>query len=370
MKIIVLRSVLKDALTLVERVAGDSSHLPILRNARITAADDHLAIVSTNLDIAVSTRIAAKVIQEGSVTVPVSVFLQLISNIPSERLDIEQKGSLIEIITDSYQGTIPTAPVDEFPIIPTIKDRSAELIIPGAVISQAFSSVIVATPTSESRPELQSVLFDFSLDSLLCAATDTFRLCQYIIESSQFTNSFPEGFRVLLPFKTVAEIIRITHPDDSVSIFFDGTQILFATKAYECVSRIVQGNFPEYQQIVPRSFSAEILVSPGELSRSIKLVSVAGGKNQEVMIRLSEKNSIEIFSSSSASGEHHAIIPVHVSGKLEQAVTFQVRYLLDGLRIFEGDRIFFGIGDEQKPASISLHKDSASFYIVMPTVKS
>ena len=370
MKAIVIKGNLKEALGAVERASGENLNLPVLKYARFEATEGKIELTATNLEIAITCFLAGKVIEKGKVNVPIGTFLNLINNLQSERLNLEKKGGQLEIKTDNYEAAIQTLPAEDFPIIPKIKNAEDFLELEAGVFKEALTQVIVATQFSELRAELNSILFEFSLENLKLAGTDSFRLAEKIIASSQFKTKYSQGFRFLVPLKTCHELIRVLRDDDVVKIYYDQNQVLFKTERLELISRLVDANFPDYGAIIPSKFDAEVVVSREELINALKLAGVFSSQTSEVKIKqASSGHALEIYSASQDLGENKYLLPAKIKGGFGE-VGFNWRYLAEGLKVLRTDEIFMGVNDaDNKPSLIKSQSEASYFYILMPILK-
>ena len=315
-------------------------------------------------------RASGKVIEDGSITIPVGLLSGLISNIKSDRLNFETKGNTLEIKTDNYSATIQGLASDDFPPLPNVKHSESKLEIKGMFLKEAIEQVAVAAQASDLRPELSSILFDFSLESLKLAATDGFRLAEKTIPANNFITSEIEPFKILIPLKTCFEVLRIVKDEDIVAISCDENQVLFKTDHVEFISRLIEGNFPQYSQLIPKKFSAEIVVDTAEFWGGIKLAAVFGQKNGEVELRVhSNKKAVEIAAKDQALGENVYTLPAKIKGEAGEVV-FNWRYLSDPLKIIKTEEIVLGLQEEANPAIIRPAADGSYFYIAKPILRS
>lgn len=369
MKAVVIRGNLKEGISLVERAAGENLNLPILRNVRISALEGRLSLTATNLELAVTCVIPGKVIADGSLTVPLSALGSLIANLPTERINLEAKNNNLHLATDSYEGTVVGLPAEDYPVIPKLEESNGSLKIEGGLFKSSLEQVSAAAQTSDLRPELSSVLFDFSLDHLKLVATDTFRLAEKTITKGKFTTTFKEPFRVLVPIRTVQEIIRAVREDEMLDIQFDRSQILIKTDRFEMISRLIEGVFPDYKHILPKDFTLQTTLSRGEFLSALKLMGVLGSRTNEIKLGLAKNHKgLEISAKDQGVGEGSYILPAKIQGTAG-VVTFNWKYLSDGLRVLGVDDVFLGL-NEEKPAILKDIKDSSFFYILAPLLGS
>jgi DNA polymerase-3 subunit beta len=369
MKFIAIQSNIKEAISTVAAATGENTNLPILKNVLIKAANGIVDFIATNLEIGTTYHITGKVLEEGSLTVPISLLQNIINNIKSDRLNFETKGAALEIKTDNYSATIQGVSPEDFPPTPKIKNPESYLEIKGVFLKDAIQQVDAAAQASDFRPELSSIYFNFSLETLKLAATDGFRLAEKTIPANNFTVKNQESFTMLLPLKSAYEVLRFVKDEDMVKIYFDDNQVLIKTEHVELISRLIEGNFPDYAAIIPKKFICEIVVDVDELLSGIKLASVFGQKNGEVEIKvLPNKKTIEIVSADQSLGENAYLLPAKIKGEPIQ-VAFNWRYLVDPLKTIRTKEVLLGFQEEANPAAIRPASDGSYFYIIKPILR-
>lgn len=354
----------------MERISGDNTGLPILKNVLIQTADGKIKLTTTNLEIAATSTIPGKVINNGEITVPVGIFRDLITNLQSERIVLESKKTELIIKTDNYSATIHGLPSDDFPIIPKIQNQKNFIEIKSGILKNALEKVVISAQFSELRPELSSVLFDFSVDEIKLAATDSFRLSESTISKNQFFTNRENSFRALIPLKTSQELLKILKEDLILKIQNDPNQILFETEEFQLISRLIDGNFPDYSGIIPKEFDTTATVDKEELLNALRLTSIFSPKVNEVRVKIldAKKGVLEIFSTEQSLGENNCLLPAKIQGK-PQEISFNWRYLSDGLKVINSRDVFWGVNKENKPALLKTPGDTSYFYILMPILK-
>ncbi len=369
MKLIIIKSNLREGLLALERATAEHQNLPILKNVLIEAQGNGIKLTTTNLEIAITTSVSGKVIEAGKITVPLDLFLNIINNLQSERLNIEYKNPLVEIKTDNYEATLQATPADDFPIIPKIKNQDTSIEIQSDILREALIQVAPSAQFSELRPELSSVFFSFLLDHIKLAATDSFRLAEKTIPKTHLLKAPEEAFKILIPLKTVHELIRILKNNAPIKISRDENQVLFSSDQFELVSRLIDANFPDYEYLIPKTFDTKTTLNREEFLNAIKLVSVFSAKVHEIKLRLPEdRRYIEVFSGDRALGENKYLLPVKADGSSREA-SFNWRYLTDGLKAIPTESVFMGLNEDNKPAVIKSPNDASYFYILMPILK-
>ena len=370
MKFVAIRSNIKEAVSVIERAAGENLNLPILKNVFIEAGNEGIVFTATNLELAITCYVPGKVIENGKITIPIPLFSNLITNIQSDRLNFEKKNNSVEIKTDNYNAVIQGLPVDDFPITPKVKNLQEYLEIKSVILKEAIQQVVVAAQFSDLRPELSTLLFDFSLENLKLVATDGFRLAERVIPQNLFTTKHTEPFKLLVPLKTSQEVVRMSRDEEMVKIFHDENQVLFKTDRVELISRLTEGSFPDYSPIIPKQFSTEVAVNREEFVNAIKLASVFGQKTSELKLSVHpNKKAIEVSSADQALGENNYLLPAKIKGEAIE-VFFNWRYLADPVKMVKNEEIFIGLQEETNPALIRPVGDSSYFYILKPILKS
>jgi DNA polymerase-3 subunit beta len=354
---------------LVERAAGDVPNLPILKNVLIKTDDGKITLTTTNLEIGVVAVVAGKIIESGDVTVPISFLSSLLTNLQSDRLNLESKNNSLEIKTDNYTAKIQGFSSHEFPKIPQIQNKNKWLEIKGLILKEALQQVLAASQISDLRPELNGVFLDFSIEHIAMAATDGFRLAEKEIPKNQINVKDEEPFKILIPIRTAHEAVRNIKNEDDVKIFHDENQILLSTERFEIISRTINAQFPEYSHLVPNKFLTEITVDKEEFAGAVRVTSVFGQKNNEIALIINpNKKNISIHSIDHALGENDYIVPARAKGEAMDIV-FNWRFLADALKAIPTKEIFLGFQEETNPALIKPVGDPSYFYILKPLVK-
>ncbi len=369
MKIIILKNNLKVGLEAISRVVGENTNttLPILKNFLIETIDNKIKLSATNLELAITSFIPGKVVEKGGLTIPFNIFNSIINNLQTERINLEVKDNNLIIKTDNYQAKIQGTKKEEFPIIPQINKNKLFFKIPISLFKKSLLSLAPAAQISEIRPELNGILFNFQLNFLKLVATDSFRLAEKNITNNQFESDLKQGFKVIIPLKTTQEIIRIFKEDENkLDVYFDQNQVFLKTENLEIISRLINGEFPDYQAIIPQSFETEIILKKEEVINALKLTGSFTDKLNEIKIIIKEKaKNIEIQSSNQTIGENQYLIPAKIKGQPLEIV-FNWRFLLEGIKTLDSEDVFIGLNGDNKPALIKSPADISYFYILMP----
>lgn len=367
MKIIILKSNLKESLAAVEKAVSENNNLPILKNVLFKTYNNKIKIAATNLDLGITKLTSAKIIEEGGITVPFSTFYSLVNHSDNERITIETDKNTLIFKTDNYSAKIQGINQEEFPIIPKVENEEFYLEVEAPVLKEAVYKVLNAAQISEIRPEISGVLFDFQMTFLRLVATDAFRLSHKTLNNNQFKTNFNRGFKVIVPLKTISEVVKIFPENSPVKILIDSNQILFKNEELELISRLIDGEYPDYEQIIPKTVDSELVISKEQLINAVKLASNFSGKTNDIKFKINENNKVlEVFSASQYLGENNYLIPIKLKGTDFEEVSFNWHYLLDGVKVIDQENIFLGINSSSKPTLIKSPEDTSYFYILMP----
>lgn len=370
MKVILLKENFKKGLLVVGKSPTTNLSLPILKNILIKT-DTKIQLTATDLEIAITHFLSGKIIEAGGITIPINTITEIINNLKNEKINLEIKNKNLFIKTDNYEALLQGINEEEFPIIPKIKNTKNFIEVNSKSLADSFESVILAAPTSDIRPEIFGVLFNFELGSIKLTTTDSFRLAEKSITQDQFKTNIESGFKIIIPLKTIDNLIRIIRQIqiETVKIYLDQNQILFCIEDTEIISRLIGGTYPDYQQIIPKEIKTKIVCNNQELINALKISSAFVSRSNEIKITANkEKGLLEIFSQDSSLGENRYTLPAKIGGPTH-AASFNWKYLLDGLRSIKDEDLILGISDgpgEVKPAIIKPAKDTSFFYILMP----
>ncbi len=365
MKLIVLNNNLKEGLITIARSVGEGSNLPILKNVLLKTFNNKIKISATNLELAITHFISGKIIEEGGITVPFSILNGIVNSCDSERVTLEVTQNILHFKTDNYEAHIQGINEEEFPIIPKIENDKNFLSLEVEILKTNLVKTITAVQISEIRPEISGVLIDFQLTHLKLVGTDSFRLSEKQITEKEFKTNFQRGFKVIIPLKTVQEVIRVMK-SGTVAMYIDPNQILFKNDDIEVISRLIDGEYVDYEQFIPKEFKVECAIQREPLLNAVKLVSNFTGRVNDIRIKThNNKKSLEIYSANQQFGDNRYLIPAKIKGD-DFEIAFNWRYLIDGLRNFETEELVLGINGEARPALLKIPHDESQVYLLMP----
>ncbi len=368
-----LQENLKQGLYIVSHVAGKNINLPILNNVLIEIKESNIKLITTNLEIGIVHTTRGKVTEEGSFTVDSKIFTDYINLLPNKKVNIVKKENEIIVECENYKTKIKGQDAEDFPLIPQV-DRSQTYTTSVAEFKKAISQVVFAVSTSEARLELSGVFFSFNGNKLNMAATDSYRLAEKEIEVKTGDKNKEENKKIIIPARTLQEVLRILsglkengEEYKEIEISVSDNQILFTIGSTELVSRLIEGQYPDYKQIIPIGSKTTITINKRDIVRAVKASSLFSktGINDVNLDFPAGKNQVIISSTSGQTGESVISLDADVTGEDNSAV-INYRYLLDGLNNIEDDNIKIEVIDSNTPCIIKPEENNGYLYIIMP----
>lgn len=383
MKIICTQENLYHGLSIVGNITNNNPNLPILNNILIKTENRIITLLATNLEIAVSCAIRGKVEKEGNFTIPARIFLDYVNLLNKGQVNLELSQNELKITSSNNKTKIKGEPAEDFPVIPEIK-KEAGYAVNINELKDAISQIIFAAAISSPRPEINGLVFNFDSQNseLTIAATDSYRLAEKIIKLNQLTKENADK-KIIIHNKTLHELLRILNnlkniksENEEVKIYLSGdNQILFTfsdseigfNDNIEFFSRLIEGDYPEYKEIIPKNYNTKVIVNKQDLIKLVKSNSLftQSGVNS-IKIEFSVKdNQLTIFSTNAQAGENFSNLPIKIEGE-ENEITLNYRYLLDGLQHIDGDEIILEIIDKDTPCLLRPIDKKDYLYIIMP----
>lgn len=360
MKVQVTQENLNRALSSVARVANTRNALPILSNVLLKTTQNRLSLSATNLDIAISHYIGAKVSEEGSITVPARLMQDFVSSLPGGVINLELLETKLKVTTDQYKSTVNGIMADDFPVMPAIEGGTNWAVSSG-VFKRALQQVIFAASNDESRPVLTGVYLHVTDGQLYLAATDSYRLAEKNLGANK------NDISLLVPATAMHDLLRIIGDDDGeLRVTHNDQQVLFQVGDIELVARLVEGKYPPYRKLIPSDFTTEVTLKRADFVNVTKVSSLFARESAgSVTIEVDESaGTLSIRSIASQLGENTATANGAVRGS--GSITLNSRYLLDALGALSGDEVTFGFNGKLEPTLLRDPKATDYVHIVMP----
>jgi len=373
MKFTCLQENLKQGLFVVSHVAGKNINLPILSNVLFKARQGGVKLITTNLEIGIINSVRGKIEKEGIFTVDSKIIADYVSLLPNKKINLEKKDNDLIIECENFKTKIKGQSAEDFPLIPAV-ERDSYFSVKIEDFKKALSQVVFAVSGSEARQELSGVLFNFNNKKLILAATDSYRLAEKEINLETITK---DNHNIIVPAKTLQELIRILsglsengeaeERGGEIKFSISENQILFVIKSTELVSRLIEGQYPDYKQIIPQTSRTTAIINRAELIRAVKASALfsKSGINDVNLDFPQGKNQLIISSVSGQTGESFINLRSTVKGE-DNGIIVNYRYLLDGLNNIEDENIKIEMIDNNTPCLLRPEKVKDYIYIIMP----
>ncbi len=342
-----------------ERRAGT---LPSLSGIALTVADRNITLQATNLETGIQLRIPGTIKKEGSVALPANVLREITNSFSSEGLlTLEQKEDVVIFSSGKARGTVKTLSYDDFPALPSPEDEKTKIILPGTLFKSLISTVASCASPSTVRPELASVFLSAENNTVKAVATDSFRLAEKKVPVEK--GIIP--FSVLIPAKNALDIVQ-TIPDSELTIVFGEHLASFSWNLGTVTTRLVALQYPDYTQIIPKTFSAEATILRKDFESALKRTAVFSDSFQKIRLGFDGKESSLVFSARNNDiGEASESIPARLTGgSLE--LSFNHRYIQAPLSLMHSESMTVSTAGIGRPLVLKGVGDTSFLYLVMP----
>lgn len=361
MKIKVLQEDLAKAVSQVSRFVNPRVQLPILGNIIFRASKTKLNLVATNLELSISKELGAEVSEEGEIAVPGKTIFEIVSNLPKGQIQIESQKEQMSIKAEGFKGSVSGMDTADFPKVAT-SISSKELVELGQTLTDSLSKVLFCASSDETRPVLNGVLLLCRKDELYLVATDGFRLSQKVIKLQKPL----EIEKLILPKAVVAELLKSDSTKNlSMQVIQKDGQVVFQAGESILSSRIIAGDFPDFEQIIPKSSTTKVTAQKDELLRVVKLASVFARDNANMVKFEIKKDSLKVSAESSKSGKQEGEVEAKVEGD-EMEIIFNFKFLEELLNVIESDEVQIELTNTNAPGVFRDLKDSNFLHLIMP----
>jgi len=365
MKIEINFDKLKETIALVDKIAGRHATLPVLACILIEVKKNLAVFRATNLDVGIEITVPVKSSEDGLMAVPAGIISSFVSQVGNggQVAKLETVSNNLNISTAKSKGIIKTVPPEDFPSIPKVADGK-KISLASDLFVKGLKSVWYSSSVSSVKPELSSVYVYKNAAEIIFAATDSFRLAEKRIKTPLSTD-FSD---ILIPFRNIPDIIRILeHIGQNVDIEISKNLISFQARDIYLVSRLIDGVFPDYKQIVPKSFSTEAIVLKQDLVNSLKISNIFSDKFNQIHLTIDPKQKVfRIQTKNSDVGENDTAVDAALSGdKIE--INFNYKYLADCFQSIEADSVSVQLSGINRPIVVRpVSGDQSFMYLAMP----
>ncbi len=373
MKVTVLQENLAHGLSVVSRAVSPRSTLPVLANILIASDEGRLRLSATNLELGITCWVTARIEREGSTTVPARTFGDLVNTLPGDQvlLSLDHATQTLNVRGGTSTNDIKCIDAQEFPPLP-VPDLSGAVQLNVADFREMIQQVAFAASSDEARPVLMGVLVQVEKDKLTMAAADGFRLS---VRKANLSSAAPGPLSVIVPARALTELARVaTDGAESISMVVPKGrgQVLFHVKDVEVVSQLIDGTFPDYQQIIPRSYKSRTLVSTAALLKACKQAEIFAREGSNVA-RLNIKTAngdlkaseVEISAISEETGKNETIVEATVDGS-GVLIAFNVKFLREALEVIRTPNVVLETSAPNAPGVVRPVGDENFLHVIMP----
>lgn len=354
---------ISEAVSKVQKVSSKNVSLPVLENILMVASKNILSFRATNLHVGVEIDVPVKVDVEGTVAVNLQLFSNIISSIRGgQNITLELSGSVLLIVTKDSTMEVKTFAYEDFPTLPH-PTLDTYFNLPIEQFVEGVKSVMHSASQSDIKPEIASVYIYSQENNLVFVATDSFRLAEKKIQLEELED-FPG---VIVPIKNIQECVRVFNGDEgTMKLYLEKNQLSIVSGNTYFTSRIVDGNYPDYQQIIPKEFVTEAVVLKEDLIQTLRLVNVFSNSFNQISLKTMEKEGkIAIASRNTDIGENTSLIDAAVKGENQQ-MYLNHRYISDIFSTLSTDSVSFSLVGKNKPFVLKSVGDASFLYLIMP----
>lgn len=364
MKFVVLQENLEKALQLATKVASQKSELPITQNTLLRASVDGIEIITTDLENTAHVKISGKVDEDGSIALPTKTLLELVSMLPKDQITITQEGLRVSITAPKYESFINGISADEFPELPVYEEMYA--IPVSDVLSNSKTISFSASNEESGRVELSGVYITFSDGKATVVGTDGYRLS---LKTIPISTTVKEGTSFIIPSRMFSEVAKIAQdrPDQEAQFIVGGStnQAVFRFTDCTIYTRLIEGNYPKFDKILPSSYSTRVVFEKEELIQAVRVTAVFARESANIIKFLFTKQGVVLSANASQVGENRCEIDIPIEGE-ENEIAFNSRFLLEFLNLVPTKEIVFEMTGPLNPGVFRIPGEDNYLHIIMP----
>lgn len=363
MKLSCTQENLSKGLSIVSRSVGTRATLPVLNNILLQTDKGRLKLSATDLEIGIHTWVGAKVDEEGGITVPARLLIDFINNNTDKTIELELRESTLKLSSERFKANIKGIEASEFPLIPEVK-KIVEIELGKGELIASINKTIIATAMDESRPVLAGVYFYNTKQEMKIVATDSYRLAEQTINLAKIPE---KDFKFIVPQRTIAELGRIlSSSGEKVRVSPGENQVEFVMEDTILVSRLIEGAFPDYTQIIPKESKTTMEVATSEFNNAIKMASLFARESaNNIKLKITAPDKIEVFANSSQVGDNISTVNGLVKGDSVE-VAFNAKFILDCLGVIGAEKITLDLLNNMSAGVLRGNKDKNYLYVIMP----
>ena len=368
MNISVMKENLARGLCVVSRAVSSRATLPVLANVLLKTSDNGLKLTATNLEIGINCWVPGKVEEEGEITVPAKLLTDLVMSLPNQRIDLQlsAKDRTLKVTCGGSRSSIKGIDADEFPVVAAIGDAPATSV-DARQLRDALGEVVFAAASDESRPILTGVLTKLSGEAMTLAAADNYRIAVRTVATSKAVS--PE-MSIVVPARSYAELIRILPDSDDpidITITPNKSQVLFHVEGIDLVSRLIEGQFPNYEPVIPTAHSSRAVIDRESFLAGARRASIFARDSANIVkVELAgDGEGLAITAHAADVGENADTLDAAVEGQ-PTTIAFNARYLIDVLANLRADQAALELSGPLAPGVVRGVGKDDYVHVIMP----
>ncbi|GAB4579878.1 MAG: DNA polymerase III subunit beta [Anaerolineales bacterium] len=372
MKVTVLQENLAQGINIVSRAVSPRSTLPVLANVLAATDDGRLRLSATNLELGITCWIGAKIEREGSTTIPARTFSDLVSTLPKDRveMDLTERTQSLHVKCGTSNTDIKCIDAQEFPPMPAL-DASDGIQMNVADLKEMIQQVVFSASTDEARPVLTGVQVDVSGNKITFASADGFRLS---VRSAELSSAVATPMNVIIPARALSELARVaTDNNQMVTMLFPPGrgQVVFRMKDVEVVSQLIDGNFPDFRQVIPRNYETRSVMSTDSFLKACKQAEIFARESSHIArVNITpgsdlQPGTVQIFAQSEETGQNETVVDATIEGP-SLLIAFNVRFMRDVLEVIKTPNVALETSTSASPGVVRPLGETDFLHVIMP----
>lgn len=363
MKIFCSKDALLSGVNAVQRAVSNKNPLPVLQGILIQAQNQSLQFAATDLEMGIRCDVPAQVIEDGTMIVPAKLFAEVVRKLPDTTISLEEHDKAITICYYQSEIILNGYDPEEFPLLPDLIEPLS-FVLPTMIFKNMIRQTIFSCAVEENRPVFNGILLQIEGSNIRLVATDTHRLAYNI---SEISNQQETRFSGIIPSKTLSEIYRLLRDEDEIlNISYSNNQVVFQFGSIYLISRLIEGQFPNYKQVIPQTCETKVYLSVKEFLDAVERASLLSrDKSNANIIRINvEGNELRIDQTSEL-GKISEQIGIEMEGK-DVKIAFNAKFLIDALKVLDSERILFELSGPFSPGVMRPIDNPNYIYLVLP----
>lgn len=364
MKVTLLAENLQKKLTFVNHAISSRNDLPILMNILLVADKDRLTLSSTDLEIGIQAGMPAEVEEEGSITVPAKTFIELVNSLPNEKITLTLQENTLKVESKKTKSSFQTISASEFP---KLYEEKGDLLatVKLSELRKDVALVVFSASTDTVRPALSGILMKSEGEGFLFVGTDGYRLS--LKHHAGATGSATVDQELLIPARVFREVLSLKDVEEDLQLYVakNSNQVIFEQKDLILVGRLIQGDFPKYEKIIPTDHGSQLTFDREELLKAVKICSIFARESANIVKLTLMKEKIIVSSQTQSMGDNTVDVEATLTGE-ENEIAFNAKYLLDALSHIDRTELMFEMTGPLNPGVFKIKDDASFLHLIMP----